>query len=101
MVMDIIIVLVLAYLLCRWVWKRSEAVESPDLIPFSEAVMCETCKRISGTTHDTCPGCGSTTIWNLSKVLGWVPIEGTTKLVEEFDIDGAVESLVEEMAKRA
>jgi hypothetical protein len=41
----------------------------PQLIPLLTAVLCEECERISESPNETCVGCGSKAITNLSRLL--------------------------------
>jgi hypothetical protein len=54
-----------------------------DLIPLSEAVLCEDCKVISSAKHANCPSCGGTAIWSLVRVTERVTQPEMDRIIED------------------
>jgi RNA polymerase subunit RPABC4/transcription elongation factor Spt4 len=53
-----------------------------DLIPLTEAVLCEDCKIISRAKHANCPSCGGAAIWNLARVIERVTQPEMDRIIE-------------------
>jgi hypothetical protein len=53
-----------------------------DLIPLTEAVLCEDCKIISRAKHANCPSCGGAAIWNLARVVERVTQPEMDRIIE-------------------